>query len=96
MEYRLLPQTNLKVSRVSFGTMTFGAQTDEAAARRMVDCCLDAGVNFFDTANIYNQGRSEEILGKGLTGRRDKVILATKVRGKMGEGPDESGNDDHV
>jgi aryl-alcohol dehydrogenase-like predicted oxidoreductase len=91
MEYRVLPHTDLKVSRVSFGTMTFGAQTDEAAARSMTDRCLDAGINFFDTANIYNQGRSETILGKALAGRRDKVILATKVRGKMGEGPDESG-----
>ena len=91
MEYRVLPHTDLKVSRVSFGTMTFGAQTDEAAARRLVDRCLEAGINFFDTANIYNQGRSETILGQALAGRRDKVILATKVRGKMGEGADESG-----
>jgi aryl-alcohol dehydrogenase-like predicted oxidoreductase len=91
MEYRLLPQTDLKVSRLSFGTMTFGAQADETVARRMVDRCMDAGVDFFDTANIYNQGRSETILGKALAGRRDKVILASKVRGKMGEGPDDSG-----
>jgi aryl-alcohol dehydrogenase-like predicted oxidoreductase len=91
MEYRILPQTDLKVSRLSFGTMTFGAQTDEAVAPRMVDGCLDAGINFFDTANIYNQGRAETILGKVLAGRRDRVILATKVRGKMGEGADDSG-----
>jgi len=91
MEYRVLPHTDLKVSPVSFGTMTFGAQTDEAAARRMVDRCLEAGINFFDTANVYNQGRSETMLGRALAGRRDKVILATKVRGKMGEGADESG-----
>lgn len=81
----------MKVSRVSFGAMTFGSQTDEATARRMVDCCLDAGVNFFDTANIYNKGLSETITGKTLKGRRDKVVLATKVRGRMGEGIDESG-----
>ena len=91
MDFRVLPHTDLKVSRLSFGTMTFGAQTDEAVALRMVDRCLEAGINFFDTANVYNQGRSETILGKALAGRRDKVILATKVRGKMGEGPDESG-----
>jgi aryl-alcohol dehydrogenase-like predicted oxidoreductase len=91
MERRLLPQTDLKVSRLSFGTMTFGAQTDEAVAQRMVDRCLEAGLNFFDTANVYNQGRAETILGKVLAGRRDKVILATKVRGKMGEGSDGSG-----
>lgn len=91
MEYRKLSHTNLDVSRVSFGTMTFGSQTDEAAARRMIDRCLDAGVSFFDTANVYNTGRAEIILGKALTGRRDRVILATKVGGKMGDGAAESG-----
>ncbi|HEV2419582.1 MAG TPA: aldo/keto reductase [Terriglobia bacterium] len=91
MEYRQLKHTELKVSRVTFGTMTFGSQVDTATAGRMVDRCLDAGVNFFDTANIYNQGQAETILGKSLAGKRDRVILASKVRGKMGEGPDESG-----
>ena len=91
MEYRTLPKTGLKVSRLSFGTMTFGSQTDEAASLRIVDRCLDAGINFFDTANIYNKGVSETIVGKALAGRRDKVILATKVRFKMGEAPDEEG-----
>lgn len=91
MEYRTLPNTGLKVSRASFGAMTFGGQTDEATAARMMDLCFDAGINFFDTANVYNKGASETIVGKLLKGRRDKVILATKVRGKMGDGPDESG-----
>ena len=91
MEFRTLPKTGLKVSRLSFGTMTFGAQTDEATAHRMVDCCLDAGINFFDTANVYNRGAAETIVGKTLKGRRDKVILASKVRGKMGDAPDEEG-----
>ncbi len=91
MDYRTLPNTGLKVSRVSFGTMTFGSQTDEDVARRMIDLCLDAGINFIDTANIYNKGLSETIVGKLLKGRRDKVVLASKVRGKMGDGPDESG-----
>jgi 1-deoxyxylulose-5-phosphate synthase len=91
MEFRTLPNTDLKISRVSFGTMTFGSQTDEATARRMIDLCIDAGINFFDTANVYNKGLSETIVGKLLKGRRDKVVLATKVRGKMGDGPDESG-----
>ena len=59
MEFRTLPKTGLKVSRLSFGTMTFGAQTDEATAQRMVDCCLDAGINFIDTANVYNRGAAE-------------------------------------
>jgi 1-deoxyxylulose-5-phosphate synthase len=91
MEYRKLKHTDLTVSRASFGTMTFGSQTDEATARRMVDRCLDAGLNFFDTANVYNKGQAETILGKAIAGRRDKIILATKVRSKMGDGPAESG-----
>jgi len=91
MEYRLLAHTDLKVSRLSFGTMTFGAQTDEAVARRMVARCLEAGINFFDTANIYNQGRAEMILGQALAGRRQNVILATKVRGQMENAPEETG-----
>ena len=91
MEFRTLPKTGLKVSRLSFGTMTFGAQTDEATAHRMMDCCLDAGINFFDTANVYNRGAAETIVGNWLKGRRDKIILATKVCGKMGDAPDEQG-----
>jgi aryl-alcohol dehydrogenase-like predicted oxidoreductase len=91
MEYRKLKHTDLEVSRISFGTMTFGSQTDAAMAQRMVDRCLDAGINFFDTANVYNKGKAESILGQALAGKRQKVALATKVRGKMGDGPDESG-----
>lgn len=91
MEYRDLKHTELKVPRIAFGTMTFGSQTDQATAGRMVDRCIDAGVNFFDTANVYNKGQSEIILGKALAGRRKNVVLATKVRGKMGDAPDESG-----
>jgi aryl-alcohol dehydrogenase-like predicted oxidoreductase len=86
-----LKQTDLVVSRVCLGTMTFGGQTGEAAAGRMIDRCLEAGVNFIDTANVYNKGASESILGRVLKGRRGSVVLASKVRGKMGEGPDESG-----
>jgi 1-deoxyxylulose-5-phosphate synthase len=71
--------------------MTFGSQVDEPAALRIVDRCMDIGVNFFDTANVYNKGASEVIVGKTLKGRRDKVVLASKVRGKMGDAPDESG-----
>ena len=91
MEFRTLPQTDLKVSRLSYGTMPFGSQADEAASRRLVDCCLDAGINFFDTANMYNMGKAETILGKALEGRRKNVILATKVRNKMGEAADDNG-----
>ena len=71
--------------------MTFGAQTDEAVAGSMVDRCLDAGVNFFDTANVYNQGKSEEIVGRIFRGKRDKVILASKARGLMEAEPPYSG-----
>jgi aryl-alcohol dehydrogenase-like predicted oxidoreductase len=91
MEYRILSTTDLKVSRLSFGTMTFGSSTDQAAASRIVERCLDAGINFFDTANVYSKGAAETILAKALSGRRQNVILATKVGGKMGDGPDESG-----
>src|ERR1019366_4415081 len=91
MEYRTLPKTGLKVSRLSFGTMTFGAQADQSSAQRMVDCCLDAGINFFDTANIYNRGAAETILGKALKGRREKVVVASKLGGKMGDAPGDAG-----
>jgi aryl-alcohol dehydrogenase-like predicted oxidoreductase len=91
MQIRTLPHTELTVSRACFGVMTFGSQTGEAESGRMVDACLDRGVNFFDTANVYNKGASETILGKILKGRRDKVVIASKVRMKMGDAPDESG-----
>src|SRR5882724_5458252 len=91
METRTLKHTDLTVSRVCFGTMTFGSQVDEATAARMIDLCIDRGVNFFDTANVYNKGLAETITGKALKGRREKVILASKVRGKMGDAADESG-----
>ncbi|MBI2686675.1 MAG: aldo/keto reductase [Acidobacteria bacterium] len=86
-----LPGTALEVSRLCLGTMTFGSQVDEAGSLAMVDTALDAGINFFDTANVYNAGRSEEIMAKAMAGRRDKFVLATKVRGKMGDGADEQG-----
>jgi 1-deoxyxylulose-5-phosphate synthase len=91
MEKRILGRTTLRVSRVALGTMTFGAQADEAAAASMVDCCLERGISLIDTANVYNRGEAETILGKALRGRRDRVVLATKVGIKMGDGPGESG-----
>ena len=91
METRTLPKTNLNVSRVCCGTMTFGAQTEETTAVEMVATCLDRGINFFDTANVYNQGASETILGRALKGRRDRVVLASKVAAKMGAAADQSG-----
>jgi aryl-alcohol dehydrogenase-like predicted oxidoreductase len=91
MEKRTLQHTDLTVSRACFGTMTFGSQVDQAGAERIVNRCLDAGINFFDTANVYNKGASEVLLGNLLKGRRNRVVLASKVRGKMGEARDESG-----
>jgi aryl-alcohol dehydrogenase-like predicted oxidoreductase len=86
-----LPHTTLQVSKLCMGTMTFGSQVDEAEAQGIVDCCLDAGINFFDTANVYHQGRSEEILGKCLGAKRPGIVLASKARGVMGDPPRYSG-----
>jgi len=80
-----IAHTDLAVSRACMGTMTFGSQTDASEAERIVDRCLAAGIDFFDTANIYNQGRAEEVLGRALGGRRQDVVLASKARGAMGE-----------
>jgi len=91
MEYVRLKNTELNVSRVCFGTMTFGGQTGEAEAARIVDRCLDAGVNFLDTANVYNKSATETILGRILKGRRNKLVLASKVFFPMGEGADRRG-----
>jgi aryl-alcohol dehydrogenase-like predicted oxidoreductase len=99
MEYRRLGRSGLFVSVLTLGTMTFGGRgdfgkvgsTDVAGARRQVHMCLDAGVNLFDTADIYSDGESEEILGEAIKGRRDDLLLATKVRMPAGEGPNDSG-----
>src|SRR5205809_1325619 len=94
MEYRILGRTGVKVSAQCLGTMMFGpwGNTDEDECVRMIHDSLDAGVNFVDTADVYGEGRSEEIVGKALEGRRDEVVLATKVHGEMGKGPNERGN----
>lgn len=91
MQYVTLKQTDLKVSRIVLGTMTFGGQVDERNSIRILERAMDAGINFIDTANAYNKGVTEEILGKGLLGRRKRVILASKVFNKMGDGPDQQG-----
>ena len=101
MEYRLLGGSGLKVSALSFGTATFGGAneffkgfgaTEVDEARRLIDICLDAGVNLFDTANGYSDGRSEEILGKALAGKRDRVLISTKLGFPAGPGPNEEGS----
>jgi aryl-alcohol dehydrogenase (NADP+) len=91
MDKITLKHTDLNVSRICFGAMTFGGQTDEASATRMIDLCGQAGINFLDTANVYNNGASEEMLGRVLGTRRRDFILASKVRNKMGDAPDQAG-----
>jgi 1-deoxyxylulose-5-phosphate synthase len=92
MHYRLLGRTGVRVSPLCLGTLNFGGPTPDEEAIRIVHAVMDAGINFIDTANTYNQGRSEEVVGKALADRRDRVILATKVHGKTGEGPNDQGN----
>jgi len=100
MEYRNLGASGLKVPALSFGTGTFGGtgplfgawgNTDVAEARRLIDVCLDAGVNLFDTADVYSNGASEEVLGEALRGRRDKALISTKTGLPMGDGPNDAG-----
>ena len=103
MEYRALGRSGLRVSVLTMGTMTFGGRggfadvgsTGVEEARRQVDQCLAAGVNLFDTADVYSGGLSEEILGQALKGRRDQVLVATKVRMPMGDGPNDAGLSRH-
>jgi aryl-alcohol dehydrogenase-like predicted oxidoreductase len=101
MEYRLLGRSGLKVPVLCYGAATFGTKegmlrgwgaADVKAARRLVDICIEAGVNFFDTANVYSTGDSEEVLGETLKGRRHEVLISTKATFKMGEGPNQVGS----
>jgi aryl-alcohol dehydrogenase-like predicted oxidoreductase len=91
MDYRQLNRTDLKVSRICFGTMTFGRPVDQPTANRMIDRCIEAGINFIDTANAYQHGGSEAMLGEALRGKRKNIILSTKVHHQMGDGPDMGG-----
>ena len=91
MELVTLGRSGLVVSRLCLGTMTFGREADEAASKAMVDRFLAAGGNFVDTADVYGHGVSEQITGRAIAGRRDEVILATKVRWAMGEGRNDIG-----
>jgi aryl-alcohol dehydrogenase-like predicted oxidoreductase len=103
MEYRALGTSGLRVSVLTMGTMTFGGKgsfanvgsTGVDEARRQVDMCLDAGINLIDTADVYSDGLSEEIVGEVLRGRRDQVLVATKVRMEMGPGPNDAGLSRH-
>jgi len=91
MEMRTLPHTDLNVSRLCFGTMTFGKPLDQGGSTQLVDRCIEAGINFFDTANMYQTGVAETMLGAAIKGRRDKLIVASKVRFKVGDAPEQQG-----
>jgi aryl-alcohol dehydrogenase-like predicted oxidoreductase len=104
MEFRTLGRSGLKVPVLSFGTGTFGGgneffrawgATDVAEATRLVDICLEAGVNLFDTADIYSDGLSETVLGKAVAGRRADVLISTKATFRMGPGPNDLGSSRH-
>lgn len=104
MEYRQLGGSGLKVPLLSFGSATFGGsneffrawgETDVKEANRLIDICLDAGINLFDTADVYSNGMSEEILGQALKGKRDRVLISTKATFPMGEGANDVGSSRH-
>jgi aryl-alcohol dehydrogenase-like predicted oxidoreductase len=101
MDYRRLGASGLKVPALSFGTGTFGGSgplfgawgnTDAREARRLIDICMEAGVNLFDTADVYSNGASEEVLGAAIKGRRDRVLISTKTSLPMGDGPNDAGS----
>lgn len=104
MEFRTLGRSGLKVPVLSLGTATFGdgseifraiGNSSVTEATRLVDICLEAGANLFDTADIYHEGLSEEVLGQAIAGRRDKILISTKATFKMGPGPNELGSSRH-
>jgi aryl-alcohol dehydrogenase-like predicted oxidoreductase len=104
MEFRTLGRSGLKVPVLSFGTGTFGGgneffrawgATDVAEATRLVDICMEAGVNLFDTADVYSDGLSETVLGKAVAGRRADVLISTKATFRMGPGPNDLGSSRH-
>jgi aryl-alcohol dehydrogenase-like predicted oxidoreductase len=91
MQYRSLGNTGVQVSPLCMGTMMFGGQTSEDDSRAIIDKAIDLGINFIDTADMYNAGESEAVLGRALKGRRENIVVATKGRQKMGETPNEQG-----
>lgn len=97
MEYRHLGKSGLRVSVIGLGTNQFGGKVDVAGTNDIISAALEAGINFFDTADVYQQGRSEEFIGKALKGRRDKALIATKVFFRVGDGPnDQSASRYHI
>src|SRR6185437_11385388 len=104
MEYRLLGHSGLKVPERRFGVATFGGgndffrawgDTDAKEAGRLIDICLDAGLNLFDTADVYSNGLSEEILGKAIAGKRNQLLISTKTTFRLGKGPNDVGSSRH-
>lgn len=101
MDYRFLGETGLRVSALSLGAMTFGASFGGVAgvgqgdAQRMVDVAVELGINVIDTADVYSRGASEEVLGRALKGKRDKVLVATKVHGPMSDDVNDAGQSRH-
>ena len=91
MQYKILGRTGVKVSSLCYGTMAFGGDADEATSGQMYRYCRELGINFFDTANVYSNGRSEEILGRLIQGERDELVITSKVCGAMGDGPNDRG-----
>ena len=91
MEYRQLGKSGLKVSAIGLGGNTFGNGADEAQTARIIHRALDLGINFIDTADTYSRGVSEQYVGKAVAGRRQQALIATKVYGRMGEGPNDTG-----
>src|ERR1043166_7453434 len=94
MELRTLGRTGVHVSRYCLGAMMLGGwgNPDHDESIRIIHAALDAGINFIDTADVYSRGESEEIVGKALKGKRDNIVLATKVHGTMGDDPNQFGN----
>lgn len=92
MEHRFVGTTGMRVSRLAFGTMTFGGDADLDASRDLFRRCLDAGIDHFDTADVYNAGRTEEILGQLMQGERERLVIATKAYFPSGAGPNDRGS----
>lgn len=91
MEYKTVGKTGIKVSNLCFGAMSFGGDADEEMSEKMFNECLEAGINFFDTADMYANGRSEEILGKLMKGKRDELVITSKIYYPASEAPDING-----
>ena len=91
MDFRYLGKSGVKVSPITLGTMMFGGATDETVSRRIIDKARERDINFIDTADVYNKGKSEEVVGRAIADRRDWWFIATKLANPMGDGNNERG-----